>query len=197
MSTIDDHLARLRRELRLWPASRAVAEIEQHLREAAEGCGEAEAVRRFGAAEEIARELKRPHAARLAALGSLALLASFVALYPVAENNLPPAPWPAGEQPSHLAWKQDLVTALLLFAAGAAAVGLARWHRANGSLLVATTVAVGAAAGASVLGVVLSFEWAEAVPGTPGWLPYVGFVQVVLAAGAALIVGRAALLSRT
>jgi hypothetical protein len=43
-----------------------------------------------------------------------------------------------------------------------------------------------------VLGVVLSFEWADAVPGTPGWLPYVGLVQVAIAAAAGGLVARAA-----
>lgn len=49
----------------------------------------------------------------------------------------------------------------------------------------------------AVLGVVLSFEWAATVPGTPLWLPYVGFLQIALSLGAAALVARAARLSRT
>ncbi|HET9674397.1 MAG TPA: hypothetical protein VFP31_06250 [Gaiellaceae bacterium] len=190
--TIEEYLARLRRSLGPGLHRRALAEVEAHLRESAAEVGEDEAVRRFGSPEELARELRGPRATRLAAVGAFVLLLSFVALYPVAENTLPPAPWPAGEQPSQLAWKQDLVTALLLFAAGAAAVGTARLRRANGSLLAATAVAVVAGSAAAIVGVVLSFEWADAVPGTPGWLPYVGFANVAVAAVAAALVLRAA-----
>lgn len=190
--TIDEYLGRLRRELGRWPKVRTLAEVESHLRDSAEAVGEDEAIRRFGPPEEIARSFALPYRARLAAVAMLALLLSFPALYPVAENTLPPAPWAAGEQPSQLAWKQDAVTALLLFAAGAAAVGLVMLRRANGGLVVATALAVTAAGAASVLGVVLSFEWADAVQGTPGWLPYVGFVQVALAGAVGALVARAA-----
>lgn len=86
--------------------------------------------------------------------------------------------------------------ALLLVAAGAAAVGAVRFRAGNGTLLVAAVVALACAGAAAVLGVVLSFEWAAAVPGTPLWLPYVGFTQIALSVGAAVLVARAAQLSR-
>lgn len=196
MSTIEQYLGELRRELGAWPKRRALAEVEAHLRESAEAVGEEEAVRRFGSARMLALELKRPNASRLAAFAVLALLLSYPALYPVPENALPPAPWP-GDVPSKLAWKQDAVLALLLVAAGAAAVGAARFRAGNGTLLVAAAVSLACAGAAAVLGVVLSFEWAAAVPGTPLWLPYVGFTQIALSVGAAALVARAARLSRT
>lgn len=48
----------------------------------------------------------------------------------------------------------------------------------------------------SALGVVLSLQWADAVPGTPGWLFSVNVAHVALTLAAALLVGRAASLSR-
>jgi hypothetical protein len=44
--------------------------------------------------------------------------------------------------------------------------------------------------------VLLSFEWAAAVPGTPSWLLLIPAGQLVLALAAAVLLGRALLVER-
>ena len=201
---IDDYLGELARALLrgLLLRRRILAEAEDHLREAARTHGEAEAVARFGPAREVARgflPLYARSAARLAALATLAVALSVPALYPVVENNLPAAPWPRPDAiPSHLAWKQDAVA--WLFAAGAVATAVAlaalahRWLRRV--VLAAAATALAALSAMTVVATVLSFQWREAVPGTPAWTVSAPLLQLGLAAGAALVLRRALALQR-
>jgi hypothetical protein len=175
---------------------RLLREVEEHLREAAREHGDEAAVAAFGDARELGRRFAPQAAARLAALAVLMLLAFPVLTYPAYENNLPPAPWPAAAMPGHLEWKRDAVVVLLLVAVGAAAAALPSLRRGGGGLLGPLAVALGAAGVASVLGVVLTVEWAEAVPGTPSWLILVAAGQLAVAAAAAVLLGRALLLAR-
>jgi hypothetical protein len=171
---------------------RVLAEVEDHLREAAREVGEEAAVAAFGDARALGRRYAPQAAARVAALAVLALLAFPVLAYPVYESNLPPAPWPEGAMPGHLEWKRDAVVVLLLVALGAALAALP----SLGRLLAPLVVALGALGGASLLGIVLTLEWTEAVSGTPGWLLAVPAAQLVLAGVAAGLLARALALAR-
>jgi HAAS len=185
-----------------WGVSRRriLAEVEDHLRASAREVGEVEAVERFGPPGDVARGYQPLGAARLAALAVAVVALSFAAhpaLYPLAENTLPPAPWPSeAMKPAHLAWKQDVTMALLLLGAGSVAVALLTLPRGNWATVAAAAAAVVAMAGAAIVGTVLAFEWAEAVPGTPGWLAPLGFVQVGLALTAGGFIVRAVTLRR-
>ncbi len=66
------------------------------------------------------------------------------------------------------------------------------WRRFERIRLVALAGAAAATTGMAVLGAVLSVQWANAVPGTPGWLSLVWVAQLGLALGAAGLVMRAA-----
>lgn len=175
---------------------RVLAEVEDHLREAAAEHGEEAAIAAFGDARTLARRYAPQAAGRLAALAVLALLAFPVLAYPAYENGLPPAPWPAGGMPSHLEWKRDVVAVLLLVALGAGVAALPNLRRGGRALLGPLAVALGAFAAATVLNAVLTVEWADAVPGTPSLLLLVPAAQIVLAAAAGLLLGRALLLAR-
>jgi hypothetical protein len=179
---------------------RILAEVEDHLRASARVVGEVEAVERFGPPADVARGYKPVGAARLAAVAVALVALSFPAhpaLYPLAENTLPPAPWPTeAMKPAHLAWKQDVTMALLLLGAGAVAVALVTLRRGNGATVAAAGTAVVALAGAAIVATVLAFQWAEAVPGTPGWLAPLGLVQIALAVTAGGFLVRAVTLRR-
>jgi hypothetical protein len=179
------------------PARRRVlAEVEDHLREAAREHGEEAAVAAFGDPQELARRYAPQAATWLAAVAVLGLLAFPVLAYPLYENGLPPAPWPEGAMPAHLEWKRDVVAVLLLVALGAGIAALPSLKRGGRALLGPLTVALGAFAVAAVLNAILTVEWADAVPGTPSWLLLVAATQLALATAAALLLGRAVLLAR-
>jgi hypothetical protein len=175
---------------------RVLAEVEDHLREAAREHGEEAAVAAFGDARELGRRFAPQAAARLAALAVLVLLAFPVLTYPAYENNLPPAPWPAAAMPGHLEWKRDAVVVLLLVAAGAAVASLPSLRRGGRGLLGPLAVALATLGAASVLSLVLTLEWLDAVSGTPSWLLLIPAAQVALAGAAAVLLARALLLER-
>ena len=190
---IDEYLRELARELPSWlPVRRRIlAEAEDHLRESAREHGEREAVARFGAPADVARSFAPVcalSASRVAALAVFALLAVPVLTYPVVENALPPAPWPEGAMPGHLAWKQDALAALYLAAAVAAAATGLLFRRGRG-LLVADASALVPLVAAAAVSAALGVQWAEAVAGTPPWLH---LVWVANSAAAALAVAAAA-----
>jgi hypothetical protein len=132
--------------------------------------GEEEAIRRFGPAVEVARSFRRgPNIGRIALAAAVAtMLPTF---YGLPENHLPPAPWPEGQMQYGLEWKRDAV--LVLAALAAAAILSGRRP--------VTALGLGIAAASSVLAVILAVEWADAVPGTPAWLPLAGLVPGLLA----------------
>jgi hypothetical protein len=193
MTPIERYLAELARELPFWNRNRVLAEAEDHLREAARGIGEEEAVARFGAAHELARGFRYVSALRLAALAVLAALALPFLSYPVVENSLPAAPWPSEQaMPDHLRWKLDAIELLYLLAVGAGAVAALFVRRAGRELVVACTLVLAVLAVVAVLTVALSLQWADAVPGTPGWLRLVAVAQALATLAAAVQLARAA-----
>ena len=193
MSAIDRYLDELGRHLPAWGRRRVLAETEDHLREAARDVGEEEAVARFGDAREVARRFRQPHAVRLAAVAILAALAFPLLAHGAIENALPPAPWPSeGAMPAYLRWKLDAIVLLYVVAVGAGAVAAAFVRRPGAALVVGCTVAVGALVVVTGLATVLYFQWIEAVPGTPGWIPLVAVAQLAAALAAASLLARAA-----
>jgi hypothetical protein len=162
---IDTYLDELRRCLGRDPffRRRVLAEVEDHLREAARDGGEAAAVARFGAPELVARGFAGERAVGAALWASAALLlaaAGFVVAYLAAENSLPPAPWPSeAATPSHLRWK--LAAAEAGFAVGlAAALGasLVAWRRRVRLALALAGLAAVALGTAVALSAVESFQ---------------------------------------
>ncbi len=180
--------------------NRILAETEDHLRETAQKLGPELAIERFGAPRELARQFVPAYArfyARLSAWATLVVVTGFVALlYPIPENVLPPAPWPEGGKPDYLAWKQHAVAALFLVAVGAWAVAVATPRRHVSVSIFATLAALGSLVAAAVLGAVVSFQWAEAVPGTPGWLAWLSLGAIVPIVLAATPLARARLAQR-
>jgi hypothetical protein len=189
---VDDYLVELERRLPRVGRARLLAEAEDHLREAAAEAGEAEAVARFGSPGEFVRLLRPLRAAawnRLAALAAVAAVLALPLAYPLYETNLPPAPWPsAAEIPAHLAWKRDALAVLALVTLGAAVGSFL------GSRVARTAVALAPAA-LGATGVLLILDWADAVPGTPGWLLAVAFGQLGLCLVPSALAARAALLA--
>jgi HAAS len=169
---IERYLAELERRLPRRGRRRILAELRDHLRSSAEVYGEDEAIRRFGPPEEVARSFRRE-----ANLGRFALAAAIMTMLPtfygLPENQLPPAPWPDGEMPFGLEWKRDAVLVLAALAAGALLSGRRR----------VTMFGLACTAASSALAVILTIEWANAVPGTPAWLALAGLVPGSLALG--------------
>lgn len=193
---IEDYLRQLRRALGFWPKARLLAETEDHLRSAATDVGEEEAIRRFGAPAEIARSFRARLGWLYAGVALAGALAFPVLSYPIVENSLPPAPWPGDRPPDYLHWQQDKVAQLFLLGVAAGLVAAATWRRGGRIRMAACVVAALALVGMAALGAVLSVQWADAVPGTPAWLSSVWLGQCLLAVLAAVLTGRAALLSR-
>jgi hypothetical protein len=191
---IDAYLAELRRALGfgLWAKERVLAEVEDHLRSAAANVGEEEAVRRFGPADQIACAFRARMAWLYAAVAVVFALAFPVLSYPLVENTLPPAPWPTEDRaPEHLRWKQDKIAQLFLLAIGAVVVTALSWRRRGRLRFLALASAAGALALMAVLGVVLSIQWADAVPGSPQWHWLLWAAQLTLVAFAAALLVRA------
>jgi uncharacterized membrane protein len=172
LNAVARHLPRIGRR-------RILAELEDHLRESANVHGEEEAIRRFGSPEQVARGFLRPSLLPLVLLASAIGLA-FLALYPIPENVLPPAPWPGDRPPDHLHWKQDKVAQLFLVAVLAAIGSVVVLRR----LLIAVSLA--ALVAMTLLGAVLAYQWQEAVPGSPGVFWIVAYTVVELALVAAV-----------
>jgi hypothetical protein len=193
---IEAYLAELRRRLPRLGRGRIVAEVEDHLREAARERGEEQAIADFGPPDELARAFAPRAAARLAALVVLPLLAYPLLTYPIVESSLPPAPWP-DSVPAYLAWKRDV--SLYLWAASlvAGVVVLIAVRRGGRVLLAAVVATVAALVPMAVLQLVLAVQWADAVPGTPRWLLLVPVLELVLVTAGAGLVGRALVLTRT
>jgi hypothetical protein len=191
---VDRYLAELERALPRLGRKRLLTEAEDHLREASRELGEEEAVARFGPARQVAAGLAGATAiawTRAAILATLALVVLFPAAYPVYESSLPPAPWPsASDMPQHLAWKRDAVLVCFLLAVGAVAAALLGSRRGRPAIA-ALAAAIVPLAVASVLGTILTVQWEDAVPGTPGSLVMVGIGQIALCVIAAGIVAGA------
>jgi len=128
--TVRDYLVSLSRELRVGPLRRRriLAEVEDHLREAAGRDGEGAAIDRFGPVGEVASRLNRQWRVRtrlaaIAVLGGVAVV--FYSVQGLMDGLLPPAPWPEDAIPSSLAWQsraaQGLVLVALLLALAALA----------------------------------------------------------------------------
>ena len=188
---IPGYLADLERALPPAPLlkRRILAEAEDHLREAAAVDGAEAAVERFGDATTVARGFAPAYGAfyaRLGVVGTLALAAgSFLLLYPIPEALLPPAPW--AEKPGHLAWKQD-ASLVLFFASVAAALGALVAIRRPRIVIGAVAASLAGLTATAALGSVLAFQWADAVPGTPGWLPWLSLAAWPGLAVAGLVV---------
>ena len=169
---IERYLAEVERRLPRRGRRRNLAELEDHLRASAEVHGEDEAIRRFGPPEEVARSFRRgPNLGRIALAAAVATM--LPAFYGLPENQLPPAPWPEGQMPFGLEWKRDAVLVFAALAAGAIITGRRT----------VTMLGLASAAAASALAVILTIEWANAVPGTPDWLVLAALVPGLVALG--------------
>jgi hypothetical protein len=188
---IDRYLDELRGLLPAVSRRRVLEEVEEHLRLSAREVGEKEALARFGAAREVAAEY-RARARRFYALLALGFAAAFPLLtYPIPENTLPPAPWPAGQMPGELAWKQDGTIWLFAVAVVAALVALVGFARVRALFVPAAAVALLALVGVGVLGTVLTVEWRDHVPGTPLGLVALGPLQGLVASAGLALLARA------
>lgn len=177
--TIDAYLAELQRLLPRTARLRALAEVREHLRDAAarhraagasQGRAEMNATAEFGDVAEVAARLGRELAirdTRIAALLTLAGVAFFVfPFYVVPENTLPPAPW--AEKPAELLALQRITLALWLAAgAFAAASVVLAWTRRPRAASVAVIATAAAITGAGSVGAMLLWRWTVHTPGTP------------------------------
>jgi hypothetical protein len=201
VSPIDRYLRELRRVLP-WGLrrTRILAEVEDHLRDAAAESGEEEAVARFGAARDVASRFAAPAAARASravALG-LAGLVAFVLVpgYGVVENALPPAPWAEGAMPDHLLWKRNAMWFLLALAVPPTVAALALLRRHAGLVPLAAIAALVPLAGSAALGTVLAVSWRDEVPGTPLWIAVVPAFELAAALAVGAMLARAVALAR-
>ena len=94
--------------------------------------------------------------------------------------------------PAHLRWKLDALLLLYVLAADVGVVTATLLRRAGTALLVGCTLAVGTLVLGTGLGTVLYFQWMEAVPGTPEWIPLVAVAELATALVAATLLARAA-----
>jgi len=152
--TIEAYLAELRALLPATRRERFLAEVEAHLRDAADAgvervldrpSAEAEAAAVFGRPSLVAARMRRetaPIAIRRAAgmtIAALSLL--FLPLYAIPENVLPPAPW--DERPAYLGVLLGVALVSWLSALGLAGLAiLLRPRRAAVGLLVSALAAV-------------------------------------------------------
>ena len=199
---IERYLAELERILPRLPLlkRRILSEVEDHLREASAREGEERALERFGAPHAVAAGFAATYAARYARLAQVATLgalaSAFLALYPVPENALPPAPWPEGAMPEHLAWKQSALGAVFVAAITLTAVALLAARRHPRLASAATALALGLLTAFAGLATVLAVQWTDAVPGTPGWLTFVPLASLAPVALAAVLLAPALRLPR-
>lgn len=192
MSPIERYLAELRRALPFWIRARVLAEVEDHLRASAAADGDEAAVARFGPPRLVAQGFRQGAALQVAAGAALLALLVPILSYPIVENALPPAPWPsAAAMPDSLQWKLDAIKALYLVALGAGAVAAFSVRKPGRDLVLASAVVLGALALAGALSIVLSMQWKDAVPATPGWLRLVALAQLAATFAAAAMLVRA------
>jgi hypothetical protein len=197
--TIDAYLAELERRLPRLTRRRALAEVREHLRDAASRhrsagmsapAAEAAATRAFGPPDDVARRFLAelvPRELRAAATLALGAVVFFVVpLYVVPENTLPPAPWL--EKPRDL---QVLQTVGIAFWAAAGLLALAAavlaWTRLNRFVVPALTCASVALLASIVLDAALVVRWFSYTPATPGWAlaaPFAAACLVVCGGGA-------------
>ncbi len=189
LSAVEEYLRQLERALPAMPMlkSRIVAEVEDHLTEAARQHGEEEAVRRFGPVGPFVAGLMpryRTFAVRLSALAAAAAVAAVPLVgYPLVENTLPTASWPSeGEMPVHLEWQRNAVLALALAAGMALGLGIVARR-----MMVGTAVALGLLVVLDAVSAVLSLQW----PGAPWWHVLLGPAHALALAVAAALLGRA------
>jgi uncharacterized membrane protein len=191
--TVRDYLASLSRELRVGPLRRRriLAEVEDHLREAAARDGEGAAIDRFGPAEEVASRLNRQWRVRtrlaaVAALGGVALV--FFSVQGLMDGVLPPAPWPEDAIPSSLAWQSRAAEGLVLVALLLALAALA--GRGWSAVLVGGALVALALAAASVS--LYEVERAALAGSPSGWQLAGVFAlrAAALAPAALLLAGR-------
>ena len=201
---IADYLAELHRALgrRFLLRGRLLAEAKGHLEDSADELrragmsmedAEREAVARFGPARVVAEDAVRASWPRSLVAASLILVAALVLhvlpAYGIPENTLPPAPWET--RPDHLTWKLYASLAAYAAAWGAGIVALvASWLAWTRVAAAAFTLALGAFATSSVLGVILTTQWAHAAPGSGTTLalaiPAAAFSAGVAASAAAV-----------
>jgi hypothetical protein len=201
MSPIDRYLRELARALpRGLPRERIVDEAEDHLREAAEQMGEAEAVARFGTVAEVTARFAAPAAARASRwlAVSLAALIAFIVVpgYGIVESALPPAPWAEGGMPEHLLWKRNASWLLLALAVPPALAALALLRRGPTPVALAAAAALLPLVASSALATVLAVNWWDDVPGTPLWIAVVPACELAAAGAVAVLLARAVALAR-
>lgn len=201
---IADYLAELHRALRrrFLLRGRLVAEAEGHLQDSVDELrragmsvedAEREAVARFGPVRVVAEDAVRACWPGSLVAASLILLTALVLhvlpAYGIPENTLPPAPWET--RPDHLTWKLYASLAAYAAAWGAGVVALvASWLAWTRVAVAAFTLALAAFVVSSVLGAILTTQWAEEVPGSGTTLalaiPAAVFTASVAASAAAV-----------
>jgi hypothetical protein len=158
---IETYLGELRGRLGRDPLfrRRVLAEVEDHLREAAAREGAEPAIRRFGSPAHVAGEFAGERVASAAVWCASAVIVAagaFLAAYGFGERMLPPAPWASPEAtPASLRWKVAAIEIAYAVAAVCAVATLAAaWRRAARlavALGAAATIALGTAAGVTVV----------------------------------------------
>jgi len=202
--TVDQYLAEFERLLPRSHRRRALAEVREHLRDAAarhrtDGLSpfdaEAAATSEFGPVKKVATRFAAELAVRdtrIASVLALGAVAFFVfPLYVVPENSLPPAQWT--EIPSDIYALQVVSIALWIVAGALAAVGAAlawtRWPRLAALTLVPGAVVLG---GAVAVTTALAWRWIVLTPSTPNWA-----LAVPLAVGCLAVCALAAVWSQS
>ena len=195
--TIDAYLVRLECLLPRMGRRRALAEVREHLRDAAArhrtaGVAPAEAelaaTEAFGAVDDVASRLSRELAirgTRIAAVLALGAVVSFVfPLYVIPENTLSPATWSV-KPDDILALQRTAIGFWLVAGALAAASAILAWTRfarLTSFALVCTAVALSGSIAASVALVV---RWLSYTGSTPNFALAAPFALACLATCAA------------
>jgi uncharacterized membrane protein len=179
--TIDEYLAELERLLPRSARRRALAEIREHLRDAAarhRAAGsssfqaEEEATREFGSVRDVARRFASELAVRetrIATVLALGAVAFFVfPLYVIPENSLPPATWAEVPRDIHALQRIAIGCWLLagVLAATAGVLAWTRWPRFSWLALFGTASAV---AGSIAVTAVVVARWFAVTSATPNW----------------------------
>lgn len=195
--TIDAYVVALERLLARNGRRRALAEVREHLRDAAarhRGAGlspaEAEmaATEAFGPVEDVASRLGRELAirgTRIAAALALGAVVFFVfPLYVIPENTLHPAPW--SEKPDDILALQRTAIGFWLaagaLAAASAILAWTRFARLTSFALICTSLALSGSMAASVALVV---RWLSYTGNTPNFALAAPFALACLATCAA------------
>lgn len=197
--TIDEYLAELERLLPRFARRRALAEIREHLRDAAarhRAAGssafqaEEAATTEFGSVRDVARRFSVELAVRetrIAAVLALGAVAFFVfPLYVIPENTLPPPTWAEVPQDIHALQRVAIGCWLLagVLAATACVLAWTPWRRFSWLALLGTASTV---AGSIVVTAVVVARWFAVTSATPNWAlaAPLALACVVVCAGAA------------